>query len=199
MIYVFCRGALRLIYKLLFRLEASGKEHIPAEGGVLLCSNHISLLDPPTIGILLKRKVHFMAKKELFDIIGFGWLIKKLGAFPVKRGGVSKESIKTSLTLLREGHVMGIFPEGTRSKGEDGGIGKRGAATFALRSDAAVIPVAIIGNYKLFRKMRVIYGAPVDLSTFKEEKGSDSAELATEAIMSRIAELKQQATSKVHA
>lgn len=190
MIYSFCRGALRLIYKLLFRLEAHGLEHIPAEGGVLLCSNHLSNLDPPTIGILLQRKVHFMAKKELFDIFGLGWLIKQLGAFPVKRGGVSKESIKTALTLLREGHVMGIFPEGTRNKGEDASIGKRGAATFALRSDAAVIPVAIIGNYKLFRKMKVIYGPPVDLSAFKEDKGADAAEMATEAIMARIAELK---------
>lgn len=190
MIYSFCRGALRLIYKLLFRLEAHGLEHIPAEGGVLLCSNHLSNLDPPTIGILLQRKVHFMAKKELFDVFGFGWLIKQLGAFPVKRGGVSKESIKTALTLLREGHVMGIFPEGTRNKGEDTSIGKRGAATFALRSDAAVIPVAIIGNYKLFRKMKVVYGPPVDLSAFKEDKGTDAAEMATEAIMARIAELK---------
>ncbi|GIO83569.1 1-acyl-sn-glycerol-3-phosphate acyltransferase [Paenibacillus faecis] len=190
MIYSFCRGALRLIYKLLFRLEAHGLEHIPAEGGVLLCSNHLSNLDPPTIGILLQRKVHFMAKKELFDIFGLGWLIKQLGAFPVKRGGVSKESIKTALTLLREGHVMGIFPEGTRNKGEDASIGKRGAATFALRSDAAVIPVAIIGNYKLFRKMKVVYGPPVDLSAFKEDKGADAAEMATEAIMARIAELK---------
>ncbi|WP_334071604.1 MULTISPECIES: lysophospholipid acyltransferase family protein [Paenibacillus] len=190
MIYSFCRGALRLIYKLLFRLEAHGLEHIPAEGGVLLCSNHISNLDPPTIGILLQRKVHFMAKKELFDIVGLGWLIKQLGAFPVKRGGVSKESIKTALTLLREGHVMGIFPEGTRNKGEDAGIGKRGAATFALRSDAAVVPVAIIGDYKLFRKMKVVYGPPVDLSAFKEDKGPDAAEMATEAIMARIAELK---------
>lgn len=190
MIYSFCRGALRLFYKLLFRLEAHGLEHIPAEGGVLLCSNHLSNLDPPTIGILLQRKVHFMAKKELFDIFGLGWLIKQLGAFPVKRGGVSKESIKTALTLLREGNVMGIFPEGTRNKGEDASIGKRGAATFALRSDAAVIPVAIIGNYKLFRKMKVVYGPPVDLSAFKEEKGADAAEMATEAIMARIAELK---------
>lgn len=192
MIYSFCRGALRLIYKLLFRLEASGLEHIPAQGGVLLCSNHISLLDPPTIGILLKRKVHFMAKKELFDIFGFGWLIKQLGAFPVKRGGVSKESIKTSLMLLRDGHVMGIFPEGHRVKGDEEGMGKRGAATFALRSDAAVIPVAIIGNYKLFKKMRVVYGAPVDLSAYKGSKDPDAAELATEAIMSRIRELKKQ-------
>ncbi|MGG6309611.1 lysophospholipid acyltransferase family protein [Paenibacillus macerans] len=190
MIYNFCRSVLRFLYKLLFRLKASGLEHIPPEGGVLLCSNHISVFDPPTIGILLKRKVHFMAKKELFDIVGFGWLIKELGAFPVKRGGVSKESIKTSLTLLRSGHVMGIFPEGTRSKGEDGSIGKKGAATFALRSDAAVIPVAIIGNYKLFGKTRVVYGPPVDLTEFKESGGPNAAELATEKIMASIAELK---------
>lgn len=192
MIYRFCRGLLRLIYKFLFRLEAHGKEHVPQEGGVLLCSNHISLLDPPTVGILLDRKVHFMAKKELFDVFAFGWLIRQLGAFPVKRGGVSKESIKTSLTLLRTGNVMGIFPEGTRSKGEDGGSGKRGAATFALRSDAAVVPVAIIGNYKLFKKTKVVYGLPVDLEPFKGKDVPDAIERATDLIMSRIAELRKQ-------
>lgn len=192
MIYRFCRGLLRLIYKFLFRLEAQGKEHVPDEGGVLLCSNHISLLDPPTVGILLDRKVHFMAKKELFDIFGLGWLIKQLGAFPVKRGGVSKESIKTSLTLLRTGNIMGIFPEGTRSKGEDGGAGKKGAATFALRSDAVVIPVAIIGNYKMFKKTKVVYGSPVDLAPFKDKDVPDAIERATDLIMSRIAELRKQ-------
>ncbi|WP_068785240.1 lysophospholipid acyltransferase family protein [Paenibacillus phocaensis] len=192
MIYRFCRSVLRILYKLFFRLEASGLEHIPKEGGVLLCSNHLTLLDPPTIGILLKRKVHFMAKQELFQIFGFGWLIRQLGAFPVKRGGVSKESIKTALTLLRNGHVMGIFPEGRRVKGaEDNVIGKKGAATFALRSEAAVIPVAIIGTYQLFRKMRVVYGQPVDLTEFKENGGADAAERATEKIMASIAELKQ--------
>ncbi|MCK8486316.1 1-acyl-sn-glycerol-3-phosphate acyltransferase [Paenibacillus sp. MBLB2552] len=192
MIYRFCRSVLRILYKLFFRLEASGLEHIPNEGGVLLCSNHITLFDPPTIGIMLKRKVHFMAKQELFQIIGFGWLIRQLGAFPVKRGGVSKESIKTALTLLRSGHVMGIFPEGRRVKGaEESVVGKKGAATFALRSDAAVIPVAIIGTYKLFQKMRVVYGPPVDLTEFKENGGPVAAERATDKIMSSIAELKK--------
>lgn len=192
MIYNFCRGVLRILYKLVFRLEPIGLEHIPQEGGVLLCSNHITLFDPPTIGIMLERKVHFMAKQELFDIVGFGWLIKQLGAFPVKRGGVSKESIKQSLLLLRNGHVMGIFPEGTRSRGEGQTAGKRGAATFALRSDAAVIPVAIIGNYQWFRKMRVVYGPPIDLTEFKERGGPDAAELATAKIMATIEELKKQ-------
>lgn len=190
MIYYLVRGALRIIYKFLFRLKGIGLENIPKEGGVLLCSNHISNFDPPTVGILLDRKVHFMAKAELFEVPVLGWLIKQLGAFPVKRGGVSKESIKTSLTLLRSGKVMGIFPEGRRSSSGESGVAMRGAASFALRSDAAVIPAAIIGNYKLFRRTKVIYGPPVDLSEFRDTPSADSLELATEKIMHHIAELK---------
>ncbi|CAM2803065.1 lysophospholipid acyltransferase family protein [Paenibacillus sediminis] len=192
MLYNFCRGILRIFYALVFRLEAVGRENIPDEGGVLLCSNHINLLDPPTVGVKIERKVHFMAKAELFNVPVLGWLIRNLGAFPVKRGGVSKESIKTALTILKEGKVMGIFPEGTRKSG--GGIGKKGAASFALRSNAAVIPVAIIGPYKPFRKLKVIYGAPIDLSEFKNDPSSESLELATEKIMSRINEMKQTGT-----
>lgn len=109
MIYTFCSTLLRIIYTILFRLEAVGRENIPKEGGVLLCSNHISNFDPPTVGIKIRRQVRFMAKSELFDIPVFGRIIKAVGAFPVKRGGVSKESIKTSLNILRDGEVLGIF------------------------------------------------------------------------------------------
>lgn len=187
MIYKFAVAVLRVLYKLLFRLQATGIEHVPKEGGVILASNHISNFDPPTIGILLDRKVHFMAKKELFEVWGFGWLITQLGAFPVKRGGVSKESIKNSLNILRSGKVMGIFPEGSR---HDQGDGKKGAASFALRSDAAIIPVAIVGNYKLFRKVRVIYGEPLDLNKYKENPSPDNVDLLTAELMNKIAELK---------
>jgi 1-acyl-sn-glycerol-3-phosphate acyltransferase len=113
----------------------------------------------------------------------FGYLIAKVGAFPVKRGGVSKESIRHAITLLREGNMMGIFPEGSRSNA--GGMGKKGAASLALKSEAVVIPAAIIGNYSLFRKMKVVYGEPVDLSEFKNG-GSEDLEKATEKIMNTI-------------
>ncbi|MFB5763102.1 lysophospholipid acyltransferase family protein [Paenibacillus medicaginis] len=188
MIYELCSGILRILYRFLFRLEAIGTENVPAEGGVLLCSNHISNLDPPTVGILLNRKVRFMAKAELFDIPVLGPLIAKLGAFPVKRGGVSKESIKLALTILRDGEVMGIFPEGSRNAQ---GMGKKGAASFALRSGAAAVPVAIVGDYKLFRKTKVIYGKPVDLEQYKAAVEGDPLELATEGIMSRIRTMKE--------
>lgn len=188
MIYVICRGLLRFIYAILFPLKIIGKENVPEEGGVLLCANHISLLDPMTIGIKLRRQVKYMAKAELFKVPVLGWLIDKLGAFPVKRGGVSKESIKTALNTLRSGHVMGIFPEGTRNS--DSGAAKKGAASFALRSGAAVVPAAIVGSYKPFRRMTVIYGAPIDLSSFAGA-GSESLEEVTDVIMGRIREMAQ--------
>ncbi|AQR79416.1 lysophospholipid acyltransferase family protein [Paenibacillus larvae] len=188
MFYRFARAVCYGYFKLLYRLTVIGLEHIPTTGGVLLCSNHISTLDPPIIGVPIKREVHFMAKAELFNIPVLGWLIKKLNAFPVKRGGVSKETIKLSIKLLREGKVMGIFPEGTR--GNNTGMGKKGAAMFAVKSGAAVIPVAIIGNYKPFRKMTVIYGPAVDMTPFESGTNED-LEKATEKIMMEIRNLIQ--------
>lgn len=184
-LYRYGRFACRIFFKAFYRVEAFGQANVPGEGAVILCSNHISTLDPPMVGTPLTRKVHFMAKAELFKIPLFGKLIANLGAFPVKRGGVSKESIRHALELLGQGGVLGIFPEGTRG----GGMGKKGAASLAMRSGATVIPVAIIGSYKLFGKMKVIYGKPVDLSEARAASGSDSLEQATEHIMASIRRL----------
>ncbi|MUT65503.1 1-acyl-sn-glycerol-3-phosphate acyltransferase [Paenibacillus sp. NEAU-GSW1] len=191
MLYRICRFLLLVIYNFLFRLKAVGIENIPTDGPVVLASNHISNFDPPTVGIKLKRKVHYMAKQELFDIPVFGPLIKGLGAFPVKRGGVSKEAIRSAISLLQEGKVMGIFPEGTRHQAE-GAAAKKGAAMIAIRSGATVVPVAIVGKYKPFSKMKVVYGKPVDLSAFIHDSSPDMLERVTEAIMVRIRELQQQ-------
>lgn len=176
---------LRILYAVLFRFEASGLENIPSSGPVVLCSNHISLLDPTTVGTKVDRKVHYMAKAELFDVPLFGPFIRSLGAFPVKRGGVSKEAIRTAIALLKEGKVMGIFPEGSRSAAGDS-AGKKGAAMIALKSGAVVIPVAIIGKYGIFRKMRIKYGKPIDMSDFIQDSSSDTLERVTETIMINI-------------
>lgn len=189
MLYIFFRFCFRIIFKIFFRLEAKGIKNIPDKGAVILCSNHISLWDPPVVGTPLERKVHFMAKAELFKVPVLGQIIKRIGAFPVKRGGVSKESIKSTLLLLRNGEVLGIFPEGSRKNKE--GAGKKGAASFALKSNAVVVPVAIIGKYKLFQKMKVVYGKPVDLDSIKTEESAERINQATELIMSSIQELKQ--------
>ncbi|MFC4599101.1 lysophospholipid acyltransferase family protein [Cohnella hongkongensis] len=187
MLYRIARVILRVLYMLLYRLEARGVEHIPREGPVVLCSNHRSLQDPITLGVWVPRKVHYMAKEELFRIPLFGALIRAVGAFPVKRGGVSKEAIRTAISLLQDGNVMGIFPEGTRN--ESVGMGKRGAVTMAVRAKAAVVPVALVGEYRIFRKMYAVYGAPIDLTPYVEQGTTESMEEATELIMSRIKEM----------
>ncbi|NIK67691.1 MULTISPECIES: lysophospholipid acyltransferase family protein [unclassified Paenibacillus] len=186
MLYGIFRAVFNVLYGLLFRLEVRGLENIPKEGSVILCSNHISLLDPPAVGIRVPRKVHYMAKDELFKIPVFGSLIRAWGAFPVKRG-VGKDAIRAALNLLGEGKVMGIFPEGTRNS--DGAAAKKGAAMIAYRSGAAIIPVAVVGHYKLFRKMRVFYGKPVDISAIINESSPDKLDRITDAIMSRIYEM----------
>ncbi|MFC4302761.1 lysophospholipid acyltransferase family protein [Cohnella boryungensis] len=187
MLYLTARAILRVIYYLLYRLEARGIDNIPREGPVVLCSNHKSLQDPITLGVWVPRKVHYMAKEELFRIPIFGRAIRAVGAFPVKRGGVSKEAIRTAITLLQGGNVMGIFPEGTRN--ETVGMGKRGAVTMAARAKAIVVPVALVGEYRLFRKMLAVYGAPIDLTPYVEQGTSEGMEQATELIMDRIKEM----------
>lgn len=184
MLYRFCRFIVRTLFVVLYRLEARGISNIPLDGPVILCSNHKSLQDPITLGAWVPRKVHYMAKAELFRIPLFGPLIKAVGAFPVKRGGVSKEAIRTAINLLQQGQVMGIFPEGTRN--ESLGMGKRGAVSMAIRAKAFVVPVALVGDYRIFRKMVAVYGAPIDMRPYAEEGTAESMEAATDLIMSRI-------------
>ncbi|CAN7593426.1 lysophospholipid acyltransferase family protein [Paenibacillus sp. LjRoot153] len=186
MLYRIGRALFRFIFTVFFRMRAIGMENVPTQGAVVLCGNHTSFLDPPFLGSPLRRKVHFMAKAELFDIPVLGSIISKVGAFPVKRGGVSRESIRLAVQLLRDGNMLGVFPEGSRSNA--GGMGKKGAASLALKSGAAVVPVAIVGTYSLFRRMTIVYGTPLDMSAYAGASSED-LEQATEAIMKEIRRL----------
>ncbi|WP_339163058.1 lysophospholipid acyltransferase family protein [Siminovitchia sp. FSL W7-1587] len=185
--YIFARTVVKGILKVLYRVEIKGIEHFPKSGGVLLCANHISNLDPPMVGITCPRPVSFMAKEELFKSPVLKWVLPHVRAFPVKRGMSDRGALRTGLKVLKEGHVIGLFPEGTRSKTGEVGKGLAGAGFFALRSEAAVLPCAIIGPYKPFGKITVVYGPPIDFEEIRREKRS--AEEATEVIMSHIKKL----------
>lgn len=177
----------RIFFRTFYRVRVIGKENIPKNGGVLLCCNHISLLDPPFLGTFIDRNIRFMAKAELFEIPILKGLIKKLGAFPIRRGHSDRQALRTGLKLLKEGEVLGIFPEGTRNKTGKLGKGLAGVGFFALRTDAYVVPCAIIGNYRLFSKLYIIYGEPINMAPFKERKAS--ANEVTEEIMQGIERL----------
>ncbi|MCS0654044.1 MULTISPECIES: 1-acyl-sn-glycerol-3-phosphate acyltransferase [Bacillaceae] len=186
-LYSFAKAAVYGVLKPIYRFEVFGKENFPKEGGVLLCSNHIDNLDPPVVGINAPRSVYFMAKEELFNVPVLGKILPDLNAFPVKRGMSDREALRKGLGILKEGNVLGLFPEGTRSKTGQLGKGLAGAGFFALRSEAHVVPCAIIGPYKAFSKLKVVYGKPIDMKELRERKAS--AEETTELIMSEIRKL----------
>ncbi|MDX8359862.1 MULTISPECIES: lysophospholipid acyltransferase family protein [Bacillaceae] len=185
--YTIAKNIVWGILKPLFRIKIIGSENIPKEGSVLICSNHISVLDPPVVGITSTRPIHFMAKEELFRVPILKTAISNLNAFPVKRGMGDRSAIRNGLAILNDNKALGIFPEGTRNKEGNLGKGLAGVGFFALRSNALVVPCAIIGPYKPFRKLYVVYGRPVDITEMRKQKASASE--VTDVIMNAIGEI----------
>lgn len=168
--YEFLRYLLQLMAVLVYRIRVTGRENVPATGGVLLVSNHQSHLDPPLVGIGCPRHVNYLARQSLFRFAPFGWLIASLGVIPLDRGRKGISGLKESLRRLKRGEIMAIFPEGTRSR--DGRIGRfmPGFTTLAVRSGAAILPAAIDGAYQAWPRrqtfpgggrVRVHYGEPI--------------------------------------
>ncbi|WP_163101012.1 lysophospholipid acyltransferase family protein [Peribacillus alkalitolerans] len=186
-LYKFAKTVVGMALYPTYRIEVIGKENFPKEGGVLLCANHIDNLDPPVVGITAPRDVHFMAKEELFNLPILKQLLPGILAFPVKRGMSDREALRRGLQVLKDGNVLGLFPEGTRNKTGEIGKGLAGAGFFALRSDALVVPCAIIGPYKAFKKLKVVYGEPINVKEYQGEKLN--AEQATDLIMGKIGDL----------
>ncbi|MBA4495623.1 lysophospholipid acyltransferase family protein [Paenactinomyces guangxiensis] len=190
MLYVWIRQLFRIIFATFFRWKVDGLHHVPSEGSVVVCANHISYLDPPLIGCAIRRKVHFMAKEELFSAPVLGSVVPKLGAFPVKRGEGDRQALKTSIRILKESKVLGIFPEGTRSKTGEPGKPHMGAALIALKTNSPIIPTAIIGPYRLFRPVRIVFGKPIDVSPYIQGKvNSEAASAVTEQMMEQIKQI----------
>jgi 1-acyl-sn-glycerol-3-phosphate acyltransferase len=168
--YKFMRMMLQIFALLMFQVRHSGKKNIPAEGSVLVVSNHQSHLDPPLVGMACGRHMNFVARGSLFNFGPFGRVINSLNAIPIDREGIGLSGIKESLKRLKRGEMLLIFPEGTRTP--DGQIKpfRPGFTSLAVRSGAAILPVAIEGAYQCWPKsqklprpgkIRVHYGKPI--------------------------------------
>lgn len=192
MMYQLLAWFLRLIFRIAFRLQVTGTEHILSSGGAIIAANHISLLDPPVLGVAITRKVHFMAKKELFANPLFAWLITQLKAFPVQRGAPDRVAIRTAISLLSTGELVGIFPEGTRSKTGILRAPEPGVALIAAKAGAPIVPAAIIGTNKVRFGLRqpsfiVAFGCPIQPEQGKTDR--ETLEKLGSAIMNSIADL----------
>jgi 1-acyl-sn-glycerol-3-phosphate acyltransferase len=162
----------RFLVCFMWDLKVYGRRHVPERGGVLLLANHQSYLDPVLIAVYLQRPVSYLAKSELFHHRWFSWLIRSLNAFPVKQGAGDIGAVKETIKRLREGHILNVYPEGSRTS--DGRIGpmQPGAALVVRKAGVPVVPVVIEGSFhayprnsRLFRSGRisVMYGPAMDL------------------------------------
>jgi glycerol-3-phosphate dehydrogenase (NAD(P)+) len=138
------------------RMKRMGREHIPADGAVILAANHRSFFDPFVIGTMTWRPVYYVAKKELFAYSrALTWMLAALGAFPLDRGAGDQESIETAKVILDRGEIVLMFPEGTRTRPGSLGKPKRGVGRLALETGAPVVPVAVIGTEDIRNGWRI--------------------------------------------
>ena len=152
-----------------FRLRVRGRENIPGEGAAIVAPNHKSFMDAFLIGLSTRRHVRFMAKVEIFRG-PLGWLLVRLGAFPVRRGEADADSLATARAILAKDGLVVMFPEGTRVDDPDAlGLPHHGAARLALETGAPIIPTAIVGTHHLWlgpipkpRRVRVAFHEPVE-------------------------------------
>lgn len=188
--YTFAVVGLNVLLRLLTRFEVVGREHIPPAGPLVVVANHTHFIDPPVVGATLGRKVLLMAKRELFRAPVVGWMVRHYDAFPVRRGEADRQALRWARQAIEMGQVVGMFPEGTRSRNGVMREAFPGAALIALRSGAPVLPVGIDGTDRVFPslrrlrrpRVRVVYGPTFSLH-------SDDRVGATEEMMRRIAEL----------
>jgi len=170
-LYATIRGVVRPFMRVWFRMHVSGVEHIPEEGAAIVAPNHKSFWDSFFIGICTRRHLRYMGKTELFE----GWkgpLLVRLGAFPVRRGQSDADALETARTILRQGGLLALFPEGTRIRDPDElGDPKRGAGRLALESGAPLVPAAITGSDHLFlgpipkpKRVQVAFSEPIPVS-----------------------------------
>jgi 1-acyl-sn-glycerol-3-phosphate acyltransferase len=204
MLYATLKLLALAVMRLLFRVQASGREHVPRRGPVLIVANHSSLIDPPIVGGVVPRPCSFMAKAELFSIPVFGALIWRLNARPVRRDGAGAGALRAALRVLQEDRVLLVFPEGTR--GEEGRLrpARPGAGMLAVVSGVPVVPAFIRGSGAAWPKGRrlprprnitVTFGPPLRFERRDDVDRKIQYESASRAMMDAIARLADPSTT----
>ena len=196
-LYAIGQTLLALFYYPVFRISVRGRENIPKASPVLLCSNHLAKRDPVILGVSQLRQVFYMAKEELFQSRFLGGLLRRLGAFPVRRGSGGADALADAYELLDENAIVGVFIEGTRSK--DGRLQrpKTGAALLAYRTKAPVVPVCITtgdgGIPKAFKRTIVSFGPPIAAQRLAiPDDSSMQLRRASRVIMEEISALREE-------
>ena len=149
----------------LTKLRVYGRERVPSEGGLVVACNHFSWIDPPVLGAAIPRTLYFMAKVEAHRVPALGQLMRSFGAFSVRRGESDRDAVRTMREIVRDGHALGLFAEGTRQKTGVPGPVQPGAAMVAINENVPVICAAIRGSFEWrlgnFSPVSLAWGTPL--------------------------------------
>lgn len=190
MFYYIAILGLKIYTRLKFKVIVKGKKNVPKNCGVIFCSNHTSNFDPVIVCSSINRKIHYFAKKELFETKFKNFWMHQLCAFPVNRESTDINALKFSINLLKNGGALGIFAQGTRVKDGENTDAKNGVSLFALKSGVDVVPIGINANYESNGKVIVNIGKPISFEKYKGEKPkTELLTKMTEEIMSEINKL----------
>ena len=184
----------KLATKIGFKLKIENIENLPKEGAYIICPNHISFWDTVIIPAYSKRYMYMMAKEELFKNKFVNKVLRSLKAFPVGRGKKDLTAIKTSISLLRKGQAICMFPEGTRSKTGELLKFKTGAVKIACTAKTPILPVGVISDFKFRSKVKIIYGEPIYFDEYYGKSlTKEEAVEATEKVRNAVKELIEKA------
>jgi 1-acyl-sn-glycerol-3-phosphate acyltransferase len=189
--YLIAAMVVKPLMRTWFRIRLEGEEHVPERGPAILASNHRSNMDPVLLASAIRRPVAFMAKAELF-VAPLGWILRWIGQFPVRRGGIDREALRRTDAILARGSILGLFPEGTRGDGNFSAV-HPGLAYIVVRQRCPVLPVAIFGTERVRRRfgwlpfaspVRIVIGPPIDLPQSTSDRAGRRA--ASELLGQRL-------------
>jgi 1-acyl-sn-glycerol-3-phosphate acyltransferase len=197
--YTLIRFSVYIPFKIIFRMKIFGRENIPASGRLIICSNHLSYIDPVMMGLCMHRQISFMAKSQLFTNRFVAAVVTFFNTYPVNRGAFDRQAIRNSIAYLNAEQIIGLYPEGTRST--DGILreGHQGVGLISVMSGSPVLPVAITGSNMIIQKphkrlffpqIKISFGKPIDTTSIIQEYGNKQAsEVITLKTMSEIKKL----------
>ena len=181
------KAILHAFYKVVFRIKKINEENLPMEGPCIVCANHLNTWDAVGLVVCSKRKIRFIGKEDLFNNRFLNWIAHVFDVIPIKRGMRDLESMKICIKALKNDEILGIFPEGTRKGLEKGAKVQNGAAYMALKTKVKIVPVGIKGDFKLFRRVYLNYGKPLEFKDYDAKyPQKEKLDKATEEIMNNI-------------